>query len=212
MLSFWHRLRTGSSNKISHILFKFAKKQADENTFDQKWGNKIKEVLNNLGLGYIWNYEGITATKLKSTVKLRLHDAFIQNWESDLQNNKLCTNYRLIKKHFGTQPYLISLSKDLRTIMCRFVTGSHNLPISDRRYDTIDERNKCPLCLSDIGDEYHYIMTCKAFEHIRPKYICNTYINRPNTLKFQKLFSCRDLTTLTKLCKFIKIILHVFRL
>ena len=44
MLSFWHRLRTGSSNKISHILFKFAKKQADENTFDHKWGNKIKEV------------------------------------------------------------------------------------------------------------------------------------------------------------------------
>ena len=211
MIGFWHRLRTGPRNKVSFILLKFLKKLSDLNTFNQNWITRIKDILNNTGLSYLWNFEGISCSKLKSTIKLRLKYAFFQNWESEIRENSLCRNYRLIKCNFGLERYLIKLNKDLRIVMTRYRTGSHNLPISDRRYDLPDDRNQCPLCHSDIGDEYHYIMNCTAFNHIRPNYISRNYITRPNTMKFQQLFSSQNLETLTKLSKFIKIIMHVFR-
>ena len=211
MIGFWHRLRTGSSNKISHKLFTFSKRLSDHNLYNQKWVTKIKQILNNIGLSYLWDFKGISASQLKSAVKLRLSDAFIQNWGEELRGNILCTNYRLIKSTFNLEYYLSKLSKDLRITMSRFRTGSHSLPISDKRYDAPDERNVCPLCLLDTGDEYHYVMICIAFDHIRPCYIAPYYFKRPNTLKFSQLFSSRNLSTLTKLSKFVKQIMYVFR-
>ena len=90
-------------------------------------------------------------------------------------------NYRLMKKNFGLEYYLNTLSNDLRTIMSKFRMGTHNLPISDKRFDPPDERNLCPLCHSDTGDEYYYIMSCLAFEYIRPKYISDIWANKAST-------------------------------
>ena len=103
------------------------------------------------------------------------------------------------------------MNHNLRINFTRYRSGSHNLPISDQRYNPIGDRNICPLCHSDIGDEYHYIMKCPAFDHIRPNYIDQNYIIRPNTLKFKVLFSSTSIPTLTKLSKFIKIVLYLFR-
>ena len=149
--------------------------------------------------------------KLKSIIKQKLFDAFLRNWQSDVTINNLCSNYRIIKENFGQEFYLRALPNDLRIILSKFRTGSHNLPIADKRYDPIDERNTCPLCLTDVGDEYHFVMSCAAFNHIRPKYIPSRFISRPNTLTFYKLFTSENIPTLTKLCKFLTIIMHVFR-
>ena len=128
-----------------------------------------------------------------------------------MRTNKLCTNYVLIKENFGQEPYLNILNKDLRIILSKYRSGSHLLLFSDQRYNAIDDRNKCPLCRSDCGDEYHYVMNCPAFDHIRSNYIDQNYILRPNVLKFKSLFSSTNISTLTKLSKFIKIIIYTFR-
>ena len=211
MIGFWHRLRTGSNSKISSILFNFSKRLFDGNSFQSKWLHKINSLLNNLGAAFLWNFEGISHKQLKSFVKRRLKDQFLQNWESEMRTNKLCTNYVLIKENFGQEPYLNILNKDLRIILSKYRSGSHLLPISDQRYNPIDDRNNCPLCRSDCGDEYHYIMNCPAFDHIRTNYIDQNYISRPNVLKFKSLFSSTNISTLTKLSKFIKIIMFTFR-
>ena len=211
MIGFWHRTRQGSKSKISTILFNFTKKLSDENKYETKWGSKIKAILNSIGLSYLWNFLGINSTQLKNVIKEKLRDVFLQNWQSEVANNNLCSNYRILKLNFGQEYYIKALPKELRIIISKFRSGSHNLPISDKRYHPIDERNVCSLCFSDIGDEYHYVLSCSAFDHIRSSYIHPVYTSRPNTLKFHKLFSCTKLSTLIKLAKFIKIIMFVFR-
>ena len=211
MISFWHRLRSGHNSKISKMLFNLTKKMFDENIYKLKWLQKIETILNSTGLSYLWNFDGIAITYLKTYVKKRLQDASIQDWGREIQENRLCLNYRLFKVNFGLEYYLTKLDFDLRINISKFRTGSHNLPISDKRYEPPNDRSLCPLCHSDIGDEYHYVMICTGLNHIRSKFIPQEFIIRPNTLKFQRLFSSKSISTLTKLSKFLKMIMHIFR-
>ena len=211
MIGYWHRLRSGPNTKISKILFTFIKKLSDNNIYRGRWVSKVRDILDKTGSSYLWNFERISSGKLKSNIKQKLYDAFLQNWQSDINTNILCSNYRIMKVNFGQEFYLKEMPKDLRIILTKFRTGNHNLPISDQRYNQIDERNTCPLCYTDVGDEYHYVMNCPAFDHIRAKYISSTFITPANTLTFHKLFSTKSIPNLTKLCKFLKIIMHVFK-
>ena len=58
----------------------------------------------------------------------------------------------------------------------------------------------------ELGDEFHYVMTCSALSSERNIYIPFYFRNRCNTLKFYELFSVNKLSVLNNLCKFIKII------
>ena len=211
MINFWHRIRTDSTNKISVKMFKLIKHLYDENTFRSKWCNKINDILNNTGLSFLWNFDGVNSNQLKKIIKQQQLDSFSQNWNSAAYENSLCTNYRIYKTQFGFEPYLTLLDSDLRIALAKYRCGSHNLPISIEIYKPIDERNLCPLCHDDHGDEYHYIMTCTAFDKTRARFLDAKFRMKPNTIKFRELFSSPDKVVLVKLCKFIKIILHIFR-
>ena len=63
------------------------------------------------------------------------------------------------------------------------------------------------LCDSaDIGDEFHYIMSCNYLKQERGKYLPSYCYNNVNTFKFKELFSSCNVIVLEKLCKFIKIV------
>ena len=65
----------------------------------------------------------------------------------------------------------------------------------------------CHLCdSSDIGDEYHYIMSCNALKEERKKLLPHYCNLRPNTHKYCQLFNSSDIVVLEKLCRFIKIV------
>ena len=130
----------------------------DKNQYQSKWCTKINDILNKAGLSFIWNFDGLNRKNLNETLIRQFSDSFIQNWNADKNENSLCINYRMFKNDFGPEPYLNILDNDLRIIFSKYRCGSHNLPISIRRYEKSDERNNCPLCYNDVGDEYHYIM------------------------------------------------------
>ena len=79
-------------------------------------------------------------------------------------------------------------------------------PKETGRWQNIERENrKCLLCNSDaIGDEYHYIFNCSAFDNCRKQCIAFYYRNRPNSLKFYELMNSKKCTELNKLCKLIK--------
>ena len=60
------------------------------------------------------------------------------------------------------------------------------------------------LCQKDIGDEFHYILSCEYFQRERPNYIKPYYRRHPNTLKFKQLMNSTNSIELKKLCKFIQ--------
>ena len=92
--------------------------------------------------------------------------------------------------------------------LCKFRCGSHRLPIETGRWRGVSINDRlCHLCDSgDIGDEYHYVMTCKALCLEREKYLPQYCHTHANTYKFNELFNSKNKVILEKLCKFIKII------
>ena len=76
------------------------------------------------------------------------------------------------------------------------------------------ERNHwlCHLCNSNLlGDEYHYLFECTHFSADRRNYIQRYYFTHPNTYKLQELINNKDISVLTKLAIFCKIVLSKFR-
>ena len=169
-------------------------------------------ILNEIGLPFLFNFNGVDGRQLNLAVSTRLTDAFIQNWNSEINEKKLCLNYRLFKTELGFEKYFDILDNNLRIPFTKFRCGSHCLPVKDKRYLGINERNTCPLCHIDIGDEYHYVKSCTAFSMQRSNYIPHYYINSPNVIKFKELMSSSHKPTLIKLARFVKYILFVFRM
>ena len=69
----------------------------------------------------------------------------------------------------------------------------------------------CHLCNAEVGDEYHYIMTCKNLAVLRASFIPRYFYMHPNTFKFEQLINTTNRKTLKKLSTFIKIIFSTLR-
>ena len=126
---------------------------------------RIKEILDKDGYSMLWNETApINAVWLKASLKLRINDINAQNWKEEMAANSSCHIYKMFKTNLKLEPYLKILDESDRTVMSKFRSGSHRLPIAlNRHTNTVTER-KCNLCsLDDQGDEFHYVLICLFF-------------------------------------------------
>ena len=93
--------------------------------------------------------------------KQKLMDLYIQSWSNIVDSSLSGTSYRIFKDSFEISKYIKNLTNYFTKILLNFRTRNHKLPIEIGRWKSIPHsENKCTLCNSDIGDEYHYIMSC----------------------------------------------------
>ena len=141
-------------------------------------------------------------------VKQCLIDQFMQTGLSDIDQSPKCLCYRIFKSTISQECYLSKLdTRDIVTLS-RFRCGSHRLPIETGRWQNIPREERfCRLCNSrELGDEYHYIMSCKALDNERQRFLPCFYTHCPNTYKYSLLFNTQNIVVLQKLCKFIHVI------
>ena len=133
-------------------------------------------------------------------------DQFRQKWKSDIDNSPKALCYRLFKENLEFEEYLDLLSDKDKITFCRFRTGNHRLPIETGRWQGTERRNCfCELCnCEDIGDEFHYILKCRALLDERKNCLKPYYLRRVNVLKFGTLFQSKNIHLLKNLCKFIR--------
>ena len=193
-----------------------------ESHFDFKWLSHLRRTLNELGLGYMFDQTIADPKFILLEVKKRMKDSRTQIWQGEIREHLECVNYRMFKNEWGLSPYLVLLPLGQRTLITKFRTRNHNLPVCPNSHfkrktdDGKGEAKKgmalhCPLCrLNEIGDEYHYIFKCPAFASDRKKLIDTRFTSRPNALKFQELFESSDIEVLSKLSKFTNSIMSNF--
>ena len=136
----------------------------------------------------------------------------------ELRREKTCLwgssgkNYRIFKKSLDRNSYFAYLSNKYCRILTAFRTRNHKFPIETGRWTSIplDERI-CPLCETDIGDEFHYILQCQFFKHERKKYIKPYYTRNINTIKFNELMNSNNKKIIRSLCMFIDTIMKSFK-
>ena len=174
------------------------------------WINLIKSVFDNCGLSYVWDTQNfVSNTWLYNTVKQKLTDQFNQSWNSQVQNSPKALNYRIFKEKFEFEHYLKVLDHKKAIGLCRFRTTNHNLPIESGRWRNINRNDrKCFLCNShEIGDEFHYLFVCSAFDIDRRNNLKFRFRSRPNILVMRDLMQTKNVSDLSKLYKLINAII-----
>ena len=75
------------------------------------------------------------------------------------------------------------------------------LPIEKLRWAGIDrDHRKCNLCdKRDIGDEFHYLLSCSFFANTRRGMLPSCYLQHPNYIVFKKVLNEKDELKLTNM-------------
>ena len=216
MLNFWCNIATGDESKISTILYKWIKILYDQNNFKSAWLDKIKTILDNIGMSSTFNnITNVNKVWFKNTIKLKLDDIYNQNWSTSVFNNSICLNYRVMSDRKNLKNYLLKLPSQYRHAICKFKCANHRMPIVEGRYAGVDVDNRtCDLCdlnPKEIGDEFHYLFNCPFFREDRVRYIKRFFYTNPNMYKMTQLFNYIDYKEMLNLGKFVYVILSHFR-
>ena len=210
MINFWSKIVTGKETKYSNRLYSLINNMHMSNTsnFTSKWIVKIKDILDSCGLSYIWLAQGNHNSKwLKHALDRRLYDIDLQNWTSDVHNNRFCTNYSSFKENLDFEFYLINLDYSNRVALSKLRCGNIKLPNNLRNFTGTDIDKTCKLCSQVlVGDEFHYLFICSYFNLSRSKYINIDFRENSNIQTMYKLFNAKNTLVLTNLCRFAKII------
>jgi hypothetical protein len=115
---------------------------------------------------------------------------FLQTWSSEMENTTRGRSYSLYSI-FKFQPYLnvVNISK-FRIALTRFRVSAHRLEVESGRWHKPEkilfENRKCKHC-NVLEDEFHFLLECPLFTHLRKKYIHKYYRKNTNMIKFIEL-------------------------
>ena len=174
----------------------------------KNWASNVKTLLDNFGFSYVWdNPFTVNLKNFHLTFKDRVIDVFKQEWFNKISLSGSLTLYKDFKQSFGIENYLDVLPSKLRINISKLRLSAHQLRIETGRY----ARNRleralrlCTLCdISDIQDEYHFVLVCLVYDSIRKKYISSFYYKRPNVFKFITLMQSNQLKVLRNLGKYL---------
>lgn len=214
LIKFWHKMKVNNDDKMSSCLLKTLHECFDFNIFKSDWLSKVKKILDDCGLSFVWlNPNSVQSDWLSNSVNKRLQDMFIQAWMQQCMECSKSCHYHLFKPTFGLEKYLVNPPFSFRIAMTKLRTANHKLPIEKGRYRNLPrEERKCNLCNIDkIGDEFHFLLECPLLNDIRTKYIPKYYYTRPNFFKYSQLLSYHNAKISLKLSKFIKEGLCLFK-
>ena len=199
MLMFWYRLVHGKEGKISCVLYSFHYSLFNSGVHAMGWIQKIKNLLDGLGFSDLWRNQAsnIGLSLFKSIVTKRLNDMNSQDWHCEVNANPQCVVYRIFKHTLIFEKYLLCLGEAERKLLCRFRCLNNKLPIVIGRYAHVPRCERlCTQCsLNLIGDEFHYLFECPAFEESRRQALKSIFGNILTHLKW-----IRFLTTPIRKC------------
>ena len=133
-------------------------------------------------------------------IKYGLTVRFIYKWRIECDANTSCYMYRLIRTNFGFENYLTKIPCKLRKFLINFRTKNHRLPIEIGRWKRIPrELRICHLCRNELGDEFHYLLTCKCLSNLRKQYLPSYCHKNPNILKLRNLMNNTNISVQRKL-------------
>lgn len=131
---------------------------------------------------------------------------FIQEGHGYFENSPKCTMYKHLCYNFEVQEYL---TKPIPTVYVQFISkyrlSSHQLEIERGRFYNINRKERvCNLCsLSQIEDEFHFILICPFYKEIRKLYVKKYYYEKPSVFKLIQLLSTKNIKELCNLGKYL---------
>jgi hypothetical protein len=139
------------------------------------WSKGIRSICNLIGQNEIWEKPNVLCkSTITNVIQSHLQRVYSAEWYSCITNNspKLRT-YCTFKTTFEHENYVLFLKKATRSAFCKLRISAHKLMIETGRYAVpkISPENRlCQVCdLNEVEDEFHFVMRCKLFNHLRVK-------------------------------------------
>ena len=160
-----------------------------------------------MGFYDVWLFpDSVVSTKFISTLKLRVRDQYVTEWNQKVSISSSLQLYKEIKFTIDICSYLDKLTNiKYRKAISKIRLSSHNLNIEIGRHRQIERNDrKCPFCeLNELEDEYHFILICPQYFDLRIRYIKKYYYTRPSMLKLVQLFQKDNLTHLKNFARYV---------
>ena len=212
MIGFWISVLNKENTRLSKLMYNIMLKESKQG-IRFKWINHIKEILISIGRPEMLDLKIINNPKaVKGNITKTLHDLSIQEWNAKLSESSKGRNYNVFKEQIEFESYLRLLPRQLYIPLIKFRTSNHRLPVEVGRWNgTHYTDRKCTLCdKNDLGDEFHYLLTCPYFLTERCNLLKPYFYKRPNIVKFKSLLSSTNRKVLANLSKFVTIIMNNF--
>jgi hypothetical protein len=204
VIKYWIKIICAPERKFISSVYNLMLKDIEQTPNKKNWASLLRDTLYSLGFNYVWLAQSVGDTSLfLKIVKQRLHDTFIQNWNSRLSDSSRARFYKAICC-FGMNKYLTSVNlSNYRQAFTRLRLSSHRLFVETGRWNNtpLNDR-KCQLC-NILEDEYHFIIECKLYQELRKKYIKPYYYRYPSMFKAIQLFQSENESELRKLAVFV---------
>ena len=213
MICFWCKVNSNGKKDIAKTIYDLIYHLNEKGKLNSPWLNYIKKIININGFGNIWTSQNNVNSKwFAKAFKQKLKDQYIQTWNALVNQSSSGKNYQIFKDTFTRNKYFTFLSNKNCRLLTALRTRNHHFPIEIGRWTStpLNERI-CNLCQTDVGDEFHYILTCKFFTDKRKQYIKPYYYRNTNTIKFNQLMNSSNKTVLKNLCAFTAIIMKTFK-
>lgn len=214
IIKYWLKIVVQHSNKLVCKAYKTMYTACEVDHSIVNWASQVRDLLNSLGYGHVWLYQGVANAKLfLNEFQQRVYDNALQNWNNSVRNSSQSLMYRNLKPTMEYSPYLkIIAQPKYRYAFTKFVTKNHKLAVVTGAWHKprpIPFRERlCTVCRK-LEDEYHVVMECSKFTRLRERYISETFWRRPSMYKFMSLISSIDPPTLQNLAIFVYKISHV---
>ena len=171
LLRYWNRLVKMDQTRLT--------KQVFEVEYANKgfWCTKIKELLNDLNLGQIYEHK---STCDLTFCKLKLEELYNEEWQKLLLKKPKLRSYCKWKFNLKVEPYVTyNLQRSERSIIAQLRSGTLPLMIETGRFSgkKLEER-LCIFCdINTIESETHFLLECKCYEILRRQFLKNNVTN-----------------------------------
>ena len=173
---------------------------------NSSWAYQVKSLLNNLGFSYLWNNSNVINIQIERVIE-RIIDQLLQSWYSQVDASPKLGTYKMLKSSYEVEKYICSVSNaNHRKALTRLRCSAHKLAIEEGRFRNIDRNLRlCVHCnMNVIENEYHFVMVCPKYRHLRqdhlPKYY---YCSFPTKQKLISLMKSDNAGLLKRLAKFV---------
>lgn len=151
---------------------------------ENSWIFMVKDLLCSAGFSNVWYAQNVlNQRKLFLEIKQRLFDVFVQERDAFFACSSKCYVYKYLYDPFGLQYYLKKcISENIVHYLTKYRLSAHRLAIEQGRYNqTVRSRRICRFCtLNRIEDEFHFILECPKYSHLRRIQIKNSYWLKPS--------------------------------
>ena len=134
IVKYWLKIMKYNNIRFTKIVYNVLLCDAQNGKIN--WVSRLKHLLESLGFGYVWLYQGVENDKLFFIIfNRRIRENYGQRLHSELQNISRGRDFILFHKHFVATKYLeVVKPESHRMALGRLRSSNHKLAIESGRW------------------------------------------------------------------------------